>query len=202
MKYSLIILLLISFSFAQWGAGNKPIKGSANQPAKQDRTTNSLTIIDYSHYEIHEGKHFKGGFQDVTMSTDDTVFVLFTTPNTTKWAHWKLTSESTGSATIEIYENVTTSDDGTALTEWNRNRNSTNTASVVITHTPTITSFGTKMASKWIGGAGFKTDISGEHRGDSEFILKQNTKYLVIGIALASNIKIAIGGDWYEHTDE
>lgn len=65
-----------------------------------------------------------------------------------------------------------------------------------------MTADGTKMVSRWIGSTGVGgADITGEHRGDAEFVLKQNTKYLIRGTANANGIKISIGGDWYEHTN-
>jgi hypothetical protein len=58
------------------------------------------------------------------------------------------------------------------------------------------------MVERYIGSEGFKEAISGEHRGDGEFVLKQNTIYLVRLTAVSDAIKGAIGGDWYEHTNE
>jgi len=176
--------------------------GSNWQDIRIDASTHSLQTIDYAHHEIHAGSHFKAGLQDQSMATSDTLDLLFVTPDTTKWAHWTMTAQATGEVTVSLYEGATTSSDGTAVTIWNRNRNSSNTPTVTVTHTPTVTSVGTKMTEKWIGSEGFKEDISGEHRGDSEFILKQNTKYLVRLTAVSDGIKAAVGGDWYEHTDK
>jgi len=172
--------------------------GQGRSFIKTDRMTNAVITIDYSHHEIHGGSHFKAGFQDSAMNTSETIEIMFVTPDTTKHAHWSLTAQSSGAATVEVYEGGTATG-GTAVTIWNRNRNSDNTAGVTVFHTPSITADGTKMATKWIGGSGFRTDVSGEHRGDSEFILKQNTKYIVRATANADGIEVAIGGDWYEH---
>ena len=174
---------------------------STAQPLRLDKSTNSIQVIDYAHHEIHAGSHFKAGFQDTSMATNDTITLLFVTPNTTKWAHWVLVGQATGSAIIQIYEDTTTSNDGTAVTRWNRNRNSLTDSTTLVYHTPTVTADGTKIVEKWIGSEGFKEDTGGEARGDSEFILKQNTKYLIRLTAVSNGIKGAIGGDWYEHTD-
>jgi len=169
-----------------------------------DRATHATTVIDHAHHEIHSGSHFKRGYGvvDQSLVTDDTVSVLFVTPDTAKWAHFELTAASTGFARIVLYEGVATSSDGTPITPQNRNRNSL-TASVISTyHTPTVTNYGSTWATKFIGGEGFKTTIGGEKRGESEIILKQNTKYLILGTALADNISLQVGGDWYEHEDK
>ena len=166
-----------------------------------DKTTLAVTTIDYEHHEIHEGKHFKGGYgvSDDSLQTDDIVSILFTTSDTNIWAHWSLTATATGYAKIELYENPTITASGTSVTIWNRNRNSSNSPTVILSHSPTTSGSGTKMVTKMIGGTGFKTTIGDEHRGHSEFILKQNEQYMVVGTALADNVSIQIGGDWYEH---
>lgn len=178
--------------------------GSVNRPVRLDASTHAIEVIDYAHHEIHAGSHYKAGYGVINQSlvTDDTVTLLFVTPNTTTWAHWELTAQATGFCRIDVYTGTTTSADGTAVTIWNRNQNSTNTPGVVVKHTPTVTSDGTKMVTKFIGGTGFKADVGGEARGDSEFILKQNTKYLIRATALDDNISIQVGGDWYEHLDK
>lgn len=173
-------------------------------PAELDNSTNTIQTIDYAHHEIHAGSHFKSGFGSITqvLDIDDTVTLLFVTPNTTKWGHWTLTAQATAFAKIELFEGTTTSSNGTAVTRWNRNRNSATTSVITAFHTPTVTADGTKFSTKFIGGTGFKSDIGGETRGSSEIMLKQDTKYLIRGTALADNMSIQIGGDWYEHTDK
>lgn len=164
-----------------------------------DGVSNAITVIDYAHHEIHSGSHFKAGYQDITMSTNDIIYLCFTTPDTTTWMHWVLTAQTTGAATIELYEAPTLSAEGTAVTPLNRNRNSAKVSAMVVKHTPTVTSPGTKISEKWVGSVGFKETTGGESRGGSELILKQNTQYLIKLTANADTIKCAIGGDWYEH---
>lgn len=166
-----------------------------------DASTHAQTTIDYAHHEIHSGSHYKCGYQDTTLDTDDTVALVFTTPDTTKWMHFVLTSQVTGPATIQLFETPTLSAEGTALTPVNRNRNSASVSTMVVKHTPTVTVNGTKLSEKWVGSDGFKEISGGSVRGDSEMILKQDTQYLVLLTAEADTMKAAIGGDWYEHTD-
>ena len=68
-------------------------------------------------------------------------------------------------------------------------------------HTPTVTSVGQKLEEYWFG-TGDKNPVGGLARGDSEIILKQNTKYLVRLTAEDNDMKGACGGDWYEHTNK
>ena len=167
-----------------------------------DSSTNSLQTVDYAHHEIHAGSHYKKGFQNTALDDTDTVAVVFTTPDSTKFMHFVLTSQTTGPATVQLFRTPTLSAEGTAMTPLNRNENSSNTADMVVKHTPTITSNGTKIAEKWVGSEGFKENLGGETRGDSEIVLLRNTQYLALLTAEADDMKGAIGGDWYEHTDK
>ena len=172
--------------------------------AALDSTTEAIKTIDYAHHEIHEGNHFKSGYQDTSMAASDVINLLFVTPDTAVWGHWTLVGQSTGEAVIQVFEGTTVSGNGTAVARWNRNRNlaAVNESDILVFHTPTITGDGTKMSEKWIGGTGFKADVGGGTRGDSEYVLKQNTNYLVRLTAVGAGIKGAIGGDWYEHTSK
>jgi len=192
-----------SYFKTMWGM----ISDTVARAIRVDSSTHAMITIDYAHHEIHSGSHFKAGYQDASMAAGDTISLIFVTPNTAKWAHFTLTSQSTGEAIIQLFSAATSSDSGTGVTVWNRNQNSLTANTTLVGHTPTIgtpiaTARGTKMVEKWIGSTGFKEQTGGDTRGNSEFILKTNTKYLVYGIAVGDAIKIAIGGDWYEHTDK
>ena len=165
-----------------------------------DASTHTLQIIDYEHHEIHAGSHFKAGYQNTDRDTDETVAITITTPDTDKEIHFTMTAQSTGAATVQLFRTPTLSAAGTAVTPFNRNENSDTVSVATVKHTPTITANGTKISEKWVGGDGFKTSVGGEHRGDSEIILKRNTTYLILGTANADAIKLAVGADWYEHT--
>ena len=56
---------------------------SAGGEYKQDLTTGAFTIIDYAHHEIHSGSHYKAGYQDTSLATNDVINLLFITPATT-----------------------------------------------------------------------------------------------------------------------
>ena len=181
------------------------IKGLTSDTTAQvpriDATTHTLQTIDYAHHKINEGNHFKVGYQDTSMATGDTITLLFVTPDTTRWAHWTLIAHATGAVIVEVYED-TDSTGGTAVGVKNRNRNVSGGNTTLVYHTPTVTTDGTKIIEKWVGSEGFKEDVGGDSRGNSELILKQNTKYLIRLTAVSDSIKGAIGGDWYEHTDK
>ena len=122
----------------------------AISPTKVDETINVLETIAFIDGKTHEGKHFKTGYLNEDLDDADTLEVLFVTPNTTEWAHWTLKAEIVGYAKVEIFEGTVTADDGTAITRLNRNRNSLIESSTLAYHTPTITTTGTKITTKFL----------------------------------------------------
>ena len=102
----------------------------ATLPIKIDTPTNSITIVDYPHHEIHTGSHYF--YTDsVTLGNAGTQVYLFTTPDTTKWIH--MTYIATGSAItqVQFYEGADRT--GTTLQSvYNNNRNSLNTAGMTV----------------------------------------------------------------------
>lgn len=163
-----------------------------------DSATGALNVIDYAHHEIHGGSSFTADYT-VELGNGATIDILVITPNTTKWAHMEYNLLCELETELKIYEGVTTSNDGTGLTEFNRNRNSATAATTVVSHTPTVTNTGTLIRTKHFGTG--KTS-GGEAREIGEFILKQNTKYLYrITNATTSNNYISFILNWYEHTN-
>jgi len=166
----------------------------------RDSTTGATTTIDYAHHELHASSSFTADYT-VELANGATIDILVITPNTTKWAHMEYILMVELETEMKIYEGPTTTNDGTGLTEFNRDRNSSTAATTVVSHTPTIAggSEGTLIRTKHIGAG--KT-AGGESRDLSEFILKQNTKYLYrITNATSSVNWITFILSWYEHTN-
>ena len=187
----------------QWGAA---VTDTAVIPL--DASTEAQEIIDYAHHEIHAGSRFLYS-ETVDLASGANRDILIVTPNTTKWAHLSLPLRigSNKQTTVTLYEDTTTSADGTAVSELNHNRNSGVAATVVLTHSPTVTVLGTILIQEQFGVAGgfFTDDVGGVAGGGrDELILKQNTKYL---LRITNNdgsdpADINIFLDWYEHTDK
>ena len=171
---------------------------SVKLPDSIDITSNAMRTVTETDAATHRGKHFKAGFQDLAMSTGDVIELVLVTPNTTEWAHFSLRSSYTGIVTVDMFEGATLSDDGTAVTRLNRNRNSDIVSTTLAYHTPSITTTGTKIVSKFLGSEGFRSDIGESFAGSDHFLLKQNTKYILRLTAVTNNIKCSIGGDWLE----
>lgn len=168
----------------------------------EDSTTESLKIVDFPHHEIHEGDRYlvKEGIQLNSDSKD----YLITTPNTTKWGHLTIDIQGSRDTLITFVEDSAHTG-GTAIAAVNRNRNSGNSAALTVTHTPGgVAGAPTTMFSCQFGiptGAGGRGGGGGAATDRGEFILKQNTKYLLTVTALSANDNnICVAIDWYEHT--
>ena len=163
-----------------------------------DENTRAIATIEYEHYQIHAGNTFT--VLEVTdlgnMAIRD---ILVVSPDTTQWAHlvWEIEHELETS--IHFYRDTTYTDNGTPISSFNRNGNSTNTATTLVYHTPTITDVGT-LKGTIQQGAGKKA--GGSDRLANEFILKQNTTYLIrISNLTVNNNLIFMKLNWYEHTN-
>ena len=199
--FKLIFLLLPVICLAQ--NNSTPARGSEGVDLRQDASTWALTTVTYAHHEIHDGSGFKSC--DLQNINADTVKWMIVTPNSTKYAHMLFDVECTG----EMYVKVTGGADrtaGTAVATINRNQSGTPGASTVtISRTPTsgTTDGATVLVNRRVGatGVGNKTLASGGARGNNEFVLKANTKYIVRVITYA-NVWVSMDLDWYEHTDK
>ena len=165
---------------------------------RMDASTHSLQTIDYSHHEVHSGSAYTFD-RNVELANGATTDILLITPNTTKWAHFLYELDVEAEATFTIYE-AATATAGTAVTVTNRNRNVTNPATVTVSHTPTGITTGSTTIRVHHLGAG--KSLGGGARGVHEFVLKQNTKYLIRITNLTTSTNwVSLIADWYEHTN-
>jgi hypothetical protein len=162
----------------------------------EEPISGAIEVIDAPHGEIHYGRHFVSSGQEVLGLAATKIF-LITTPNSEVYTHItppKL--RSTGESNVAFYEEPTTSAAGSVVGMFNRNRNSDNVNASVLTVAPTVSNNGTKIFEQHIGSG---QNGQGESRGESEFVLKPNTKYLIIITSEAASNDVSWVIDWYEH---
>ena len=171
-----------------------------------DSVTETLQTIGYEHHEIHAGSHFFVQ-SSVDLPINNVFDMQFTTPSTTKWAHFTFQLDCESETNWYIYEGATISQAGTGVTPINNNRNSStasvNTvatitnASVVDANTDTPTAEATVIASGIIGSGKSGGDIE-RHR---EIILESGTIYCFRAVATVAGY-ISFNSQWYEHTSK
>jgi hypothetical protein len=164
-----------------------------------DEHTNAVATVDYAHYEIHGGSSYIANHYAAAVASTNSLDCLLVTADSTKAAHLIYFVAATDEAVAYFYADVTTSADGTALTEHNRNMRSSNTAETVATHTPTVSDTGTLIRTFPVNGAKLG---AGAVRDAEEFILAANTKYLLRITSGAAGNGISCEFDWYEHTSK
>lgn len=166
------------------------------QPLTKLDNSGAPVTIDYPHYRIHTGATYTTGY-DLDTSNGASLDILVVTPNTTVRSHFTYEIVAELEAHFTMYEGVTTSNNGTALPSYNRNRNSANTSTLLTYHTPTVSNLGSTLLRRWHSGSG--RAYGGGDRGTHEFILKQNTSYLLrITNSTTNNNYMAVKLDWYE----
>jgi hypothetical protein len=167
-----------------------------------DRMTNTIQTIEYEHHEVHAGSSFH--CSDVVACNTTTVKWLVTTPNATKWPHVIFGLRATNEVTILVTEGADR-DGATPLACVNHNRNSTATATTAIHRgiADGTTDGATTVLTARSGATGQagKAVDAGEGRSVNEYVLKQNTKY-VVSATTYGDAFVTLELDWYEHTNK
>ena len=169
-----------------------------------DKTTHAINVIAYAHHEAHGGSAYVISQRTAVNEFDIAAPMTFyiTTPDTTKWPHLTITGEANTAAYWELFEDNGNTDNfnvtgGDSVTAMNRNRNSSKTSGLTITTGATVTQATSDVL--------IETEALGKSGGSGErheFILKQNTKYLVRSTSYADNNEGSFTIDWYEHTNK
>jgi hypothetical protein len=171
---------------------------------EKDPSTNASITIDYVHTENHSGSLFEYSTYDTVVNVAENVDILLTTPNSLKWTHMVFMVACGMHCTFHIYESSTHTA-GAAFTAYSMNRNSANTPTLALNANAGGGVDGTAIYQENLGvsAAGAVRYIGGgSARSDSEFILKQNTKYLIRVTSQIDLNAVSLTLSWYEHTDK
>ena len=169
-----------------------------------DALSNALTTINHEHHEVHSGNHFElNGVVDLANGAVRDIQII--TPNTTKWMHLTIHISTESETEFYLYEDVSISVAGTAITEYNSNRNSDTAAtgvlaqidntSVATANIDTVVVDAEELRHHTIGAG---KDAGSLSRGQ-EIILMQNTDYSVRFVANTAGF-VNYTLSWYEHT--
>jgi len=184
------------------------ISDTVSRVPRLDPSTHALETIDYEHHEVHEGNHFTYCQIDADFDIADAIELLIITPNTTKWAHMVINVEAGLDTNVKLYENTAAAGHGSAgvLTAFNNNRNSVTSNTTTINTSDDGGADGTLIFESQLGistGVGIsKITGGGVSRSLDEWILKQNSKYLLVITSGSDDSSLSIKLSWYEHTDK
>ena len=177
------------------------IRDSSGNSITLDQSTLAQSVIEYEHHEIHRGSFYRVDFQK-EVANGGTMIIGLTTPDTTKWLHFRPAVDVEVEASIILYENVTSITGGTAYVPRNANRPSANVSVATVVTDPTINTTGAVILEDLVLGSA--KSAGGNSEATHEWVLKQNTRYALIvtnqttGATNECNIRLS----WYEHTDK
>ena len=157
-----------------------PAKVSIAQELKVvyvDPVSGALITTSPEILALHGGNHFfvKTFLADAGGDGSITEF-MFTTPNTSTRIHAKAVLVPDVDYTIEIWEGITTSDDGTPIAMINNDRDFTTTPELIAYAAPTVTDDGTLIWAARNGGG--KNPIGVTPGLNYAIMAKTNSKYL------------------------
>lgn len=170
-----------------------------------DAASHALIIITHAHHHIHSEEMFRFWAYDADLDDTETLEFLLTTPNTAEWGHFEWEVKGAVTTLVEFFEDCTHTAN-VAQTIFNADRNSSDPSTITIaTHNDdgadgTLFDGDSFGISTGFGGAAISG--GGEGRGGHEWLLKQNTKYLIRITSGADNNNVSLKLAWYEHTNK
>lgn len=165
-----------------------------------DLSTRAFVTIDYAHHEVHGGSLYRAGVQKDVANGGTAIFGI-TTPDTTKWLHFRPEVDVEAEAHIQLVENPDAMTGGSSITPRNANRNSANVSGATVVVDPSVTVGGGMVLGNVVIGSGKST--GGGAAPGHEWILKQNTKYaLIVTNHTTGDNEVNIKCVWYEHEDK
>ncbi len=164
----------------------------------------SKPTLDIAHHRIHEGNHFTvHKISTVTLGTPK-YFLIIPPPSPPGGSiieiHLIFHIDSDVGGTLEFFENPDIAGNGTQLNIINNNRRSTTTSQAQVFEDPNVTSDGPSILFQQRKGSVAISDVvlGGFDRDDDEFILHQNTNYILKFTPLA-NANITTELNWYDN---
>lgn len=168
----------------------------------RDGVTKAIMVVDYAHHEIHAGSAYyvEGA---VRLTDTQQLTVKFSTPNSSRRAHFTWEILGTGECEILLYEDARGGmAGGTLRTVFNHDRESTKGSSMAVrSGVTTSTAVGAKLHDWIVGTEGSKQGfaIGAASQRQNEIILKAGSTYLGMVVSNSTGNNVSFRADWYEH---
>ena len=163
-----------------------------------DGMTNLSTVNTPERHAINNGNLFQIDYT-TDLGDSESGDVLVITPNSTSWCHLTYDLQTEAEAHFYIYENPTTTDNGTLISAFNKDRNSSTTDTTFFYDTPTgVVSTDLSAISDTYTCACTRID----QNNFGEWILKQNEEYLFrVTNATTDSNHVSLRFIWTEHAN-
>lgn len=179
------------------------ISGGFKRFVALDKSTRALIGIGYAHHEIHGRSTYH--VSDVQNLSTTTVYWMVTVANNLKLPHMLFNVNCTGEMLVTLTEGADRV--GTnLLPSRNRQRHLSDDNSLTKIHRAysagstngAVTLFTRRAGST---GVASKTVAAGASRGDNEWPLNINTKY-ILAVTTYADVYVTVAFDWYEHSEK
>jgi hypothetical protein len=168
-----------------------------------DIISNIPVVQLYDHHQLHEGETFRWSVYVASLANNASKDIRIVVPNitittnaVTQCPHLRFEFISSVGGLAYLYEGTTFTGNGTARTPIAMERNGTYTALMQIHEDPTVNAIGTLL---WQGLLLASKQSAGDTNGsEMEFVLKNNTSYLVRFTSAGNSNQVLIRLVWYE----
>ena len=158
----------------------------------------AITTAKAVHRRIMLSKEFYCTYRWADVADDASIY-LHIKVDSTNSAHGYFIVEAGGKCFVDLYENPTTTGDGTGLTELSMNRETIGTPVTTLFRDPTVSADGTILEYGLLGTAGKFTMAGGDVSG-AYWMLKPNEQYVLkITNKSGAAIDILAQYNWHEH---
>jgi len=177
-------------SFAEGQEGGNPrivtdslpfpvvVKDDAGVPVVESYS-GAIRTIETDHAMIHDGKGFQLSGEIISLANGADAYFLIDPTTPIHWRNYKFSAD-TAPINIRLFENPTTTANGTVLSPLNRNRLSATVSTSAIYSGPTVTADGTELYLTRIVGTGSGANRTGENVGlPLEWIIDGGNTYLL-----------------------
>ena len=145
--------------------------------ASLDNLSPTLASIELPHLKVHEGVMFISSTIASSVADNASIDMMIKVGLTVD-AHAVFNTACAGESWVHLYENPTTSADGTVLSSPNMNRCSSNLSASTVYIGPTVTTVGTHLGESFIPGGEKNRATGGQLRNATEWMLDNNNVYL------------------------
>ena len=158
-----------------------------------------LCITQSDHAEIHKGYMYAASLLGEGVANDGALDMLIVTGAND--AHIALAVAGGGDFYLSIFEGTTTSNDGAAVTAYNKARGVSTATTATVTSGPTITDSGTRIEYRYFPGGTGGNSAGAPGATRQEWIFKTGTKYMVRLLNKSGQAKTCnTYAEWYDDT--
>jgi hypothetical protein len=170
-----------------------------------DVISNIPVFMPYDHHQLHEGETFRWSVFVSSLASGVSKYIRLVVPDITipvgmspviYCPHIRIEALSDSFGQVFLYEGATFSANGTQRTPIALERNGTYTPKLQIWEGPSITLTGTQI---WQGvNFSSKTSAGSIDQATNEFVLKNNTSYLIQYLSSTAGLKLLLRFEWYD----